>query len=490
MQKQETELANKEPNIKSKTNWEPKKTHHTVETFIEAANKDIVERFSDTKKLPKNQLTDTDKNAIEYFWKRNDLVITKEGKGGATVILDVNDYIAKTNEQLQDNSFYQNLNVDPTAKHSDIVKSAIESFRKQELLSSSTASKLNVDEIRTPQFHIFPKVHKTNIPGRPVVNSVECHTSKISKFADHCLQPHAKSLPSYIQDTSDFINRISETIDINKDTILVTLDVKSLYTNISNHEGIEAVKSALNSVSQKPIATKVIIKFLFLILTLNNFVFNGIHYLQKIGCAMGTVYAPNYANIFMGKFEKTYIYPYINQFSNFYCRFIDDIFFISNGTVIQLQEFIKKLNNHHPTIKFDFKFSKTSIEFLYTTVYRSKEQNKLLTTVYCKPIDRRNFLHYTSAHPRSLIKSIPYNQALRLKKICAETSDLSKNQQVLKESFINRLFEEKFLDTEFQRISEIERDALQHQRRKKKIKKEFLLLQHITKTLPNVKADN
>ena len=233
-------------------------------------------------------------------------------------------------------------------------------------------------------------------------------------------------MPSYVKDTSDFINTINETKDINKDTILVTLDVKSLYTNIPNHEGIEAVKSSLNSVSQKPIATKVIIKFLFLILTLNNFVFNGIYYLQKIGFAMRTICAPNYANIFMRKFEKTYIYPYINQFSNFYCRFIDDIFFIWNGTVIQLQEFIKKLNNRHPIIKFDFKFSKTSIEFLDTTVYKNKEQNKLLTTVYCKPTDRRNFLHYTSAHPRSLIKSIPYSQALRLKKICAETSELSK----------------------------------------------------------------
>ena len=143
---------------------------------------------------------------------------------------------------------------------------------------------------------------------------------------------------------------------------------------------------------------------------------------------MGTICARNYANIFMGKLEKTYTYPYINQFSNFYCRFIDDIFFIWNGTVIQLQEFIKKLNNRHPTIKFDFKLSKTSIEFLDTTVYKNKEQNKLLATVYCKPTDRRNFLHYTYAHPRSLIKSIPYSQALRLKK------NLCRNFRAFKES--------------------------------------------------------
>ena len=143
---------------------------------------------------------------------------------------------------------------------------------------------------------------------------------------------------------------------------------------------------------------------------------------------MGRICAPNYTNILTGKFEKTYIYSYKNLFSNFYCRFIDDIFFLWNGTAIQLQEFIKKLNNRHPTIKFDFKFSKTSIESLGTTVYKNKEQNKLLKTVYCKPTDRINFLHYTSAHPKSLIKSIPYIQALHLKNICTETSELFKNQ--------------------------------------------------------------
>ena len=142
-------------------------------------------------------------------------------------------------------------------------------------------------------------------------------------------------MPSFIKDTSDFINRLNETKDTNEDTVLVTLDVKSLYTNILNHEGTEAVKSALNSVSQKPIATKVIIKILLLILTLNNFIYYGIHYLQKIGCAMGTICAPNYANIFMTKFVKTCIYPYINLFSNFCCRFINDIFFLWNGTGMQ-----------------------------------------------------------------------------------------------------------------------------------------------------------
>ena len=98
---------------------------------------------------------------------------TKADKGGVTVILDVKDYISKANEQLQGNSFYQKLNVDSTAKHSEIVNSAIESFSKQELFSNPTPSKLTIDEVRTPQFHFFPKVHKTKIPGRPIPSYIK-----------------------------------------------------------------------------------------------------------------------------------------------------------------------------------------------------------------------------------------------------------------------------------------------------------------------------
>ena len=152
---------------------------------------------------------------------------------------------------------------------------------------------------------------------------------------------------------------------------------------------------------------------------------------------------------------------------------------------MQLQEFIKKLRNRHPKIKIDFQFSKTSIEFLDTSVYKNKEQNKLLTAVYIKPTNWRNFLHYI--HPRSKIKSIPYNQALHLKKICAETSELLKNLKLLKESFINWSFNKKFLDAVFQRLSEIERDELLTPKSKEKDQKRIPFVIKYNKTLPNVK---
>ena len=228
-----------------------------------------------------------------------------------------------------------------------IINDTIETFHrfsKKQVLAKNIADNLKTTNAKTPDFYITPKVHKKDVPGWPVVSSIDCHTSKLSKFVDHYLQTHTKSLPCYIEDATDFINKLENVKDTSKDSILVTLDVKALYTNIPNHEGIEAVKETLNNHAKKPIATRVIIKFLYLILTLNNFVFNGINYIQMKGCAMGTICAPAYANIFMGKFQKLHIFPYLRNFSTFYCRFIDDIFFLWNGTESGIIKFINNLN--------------------------------------------------------------------------------------------------------------------------------------------------
>ena len=137
------------------------------------------------------------------------------------------------------------------------------------------------------------------------------HTTNISKYVNYHLQPIVKEIPSYVKDTQDFLKKLEKVNDIPQESLLVTLDVKSLYTNISNNEGIRAVKESYEKYKEKTVSTKVIIKtFLSLILTMNNFVFNCTHYLQTMGCAMGTVCAAPYANISMANVEAKHIYPY------------------------------------------------------------------------------------------------------------------------------------------------------------------------------------
>ena len=78
-------------------------------------------------------------------------------------------------------------------------------------------------------------------------------------------------------------------------TILVTIDVTSLYTNISNNEGIEASIKALSTLPphtpRPPLYYfRTLLNF---ILKYYYFLFNNQHYLQIKGTAMGTRMAPS-----------------------------------------------------------------------------------------------------------------------------------------------------------------------------------------------------
>ena len=98
---------------------------------------------------------------------------------------------------------------------------------------------------------------------------------------------------------------------------------------------------------------------------------------------MGTKCAPSYANIFMEWFEEKFMFPLLTNLSNFHLRFIDDIFLIWNVTKTEFDDFLKKINKRHPSIKFEYEMSQTEINFLDITVF--EVDNKLRTKVNVKP---------------------------------------------------------------------------------------------------------
>ena len=105
--------------------------------------------------------------------------------------------------------------------------------------------------------------------------------------------------------------------------------MSSHYTQVftSNNEGIASVKKKYDHYSNNTIPTKIITTFLALILTINNSIFHSKFYLQIKACAMGTICAASYANIFKSKFLEKHIYPLIKNKTVIYLRYIDDIFY-------------------------------------------------------------------------------------------------------------------------------------------------------------------
>ena len=161
---------------------------------------------------------------------------------------------------------------------------------------------------------------------------------------------------------------------------------------------------------------------------------------------MATSVAPNYANLFMDRFETKALEGYHLKPLT-WLRFIDDIVMIwTHGET--LKEFITYLNSLHQSIQFTHEFSKTSINFLDTLV-KLNENRKLITTLYNKPIDTHLHLHYTSAHQASILTKGPYSQYLRLRCMCTLDEDCKSNARNLTGYYLKRGYPLKSLKKHF-----------------------------------------
>ena len=162
---------------------------------------------------------------------------------------------------------------------------------------------------RLARIYFLKKIHKNPMGIHPIVSSCKSPTENISQFVDYWFQPHTKLLQSYLKDTNQFISEI-EQLTIPPNATMVTIDVKSLYTNIPHNEGIKACLAAFISLErtnpQQPPA-EILTNLLEIVLKNNTFEFDNKCYKQLYGTAMGTKLAPAYANTFMGYIEDKFL---------------------------------------------------------------------------------------------------------------------------------------------------------------------------------------
>lgn len=396
-----------------KSEWVPKPSKNTtLESFIDNVKTEIISTVESYTNNFDN-LSSDERTALRNLRSNVEIVIKPADKGSAVVVMDKSAYIREAERQLNDDRFYMKLEEDPTEKFSDEITKELTKMNTLGYIDDKTLEYLTPDNPKAGRFYLLPKIHKPNNPGRPIVSANGHPTEKISEFVDYHLRPHVESLPSFVKDTTDYLQKMAALNPLPPGTTLVTMDVTSLYTNIPHADGIEACREVWESRSVKDPPTECLVAMLTLVLKKNNFTFNGDHFLQINGTAMGTKMAPSYANIFMGKLEKELLQSSIERPLSWY-RFIDDVDMKWIHTDEGLQNFITRANNIHPSIKFTYEISKSSISFLDTSSSLSAN-GELSTDLYSKPTDTNQYLLPSSYHPPHVTKSIPYSQALRLR---------------------------------------------------------------------------
>ena len=125
---------------------------------------------------------------------------------------------------------------------------------------------------------------------------------------------------------------------------------------------------------------------------------------------MGTKMGPNYACLFLGYVEKKKLEDYKGNKPQLYKRYIDDVLGASSGTRQHLENFMEFCSAYHPSLKYTFEISESSLSFLDLCL--SISDARITTTI-----------HYSSSHPPHCKKAIPYGQFLRLRRICSDDDE-------------------------------------------------------------------
>ena len=163
---------------------------------------------------------------------------------------------------------------------------------------------------------------------------------------------------------------------------------------------------------------------------------------------MGKVYAPSLADLYLEDFDRHATAD--RSTLSLYFRFLDDIFFVWNGTEPELQEYNKFLNTLIPGITVSLNWSRVSVDFLDTTVYSAPPPggaadrttspdtvstavgptsagsggiSEILTRIFFKPTDTHQLLHKQSYHPLHTFRGVLKSQFLRFKRISSSRSD-------------------------------------------------------------------
>jgi hypothetical protein len=381
-----------------------------------------------------SNLTEDERKSLKRLQNDKTVVIKKSDKSNAVVVLDRESYVNEAVRQLYNTKYYEKLPEPVFRRNVDKINSIVGSLQRNGYISKKQLDYLLADaeEARNRIFYLLPKIHKKadtwpqpgRMPeGRPIVSDCSSESYRISEYIDSYLAPLANKHETYIKNTYDFVEKIRNKI-VSKDCLLVTADVTSLYTNMNLDRVLNVVREAFNRHPDESRPSNELLQLLEIILKNNDFEFNGEYFLQILGVAMGKRFAPALANLYLIAFDELAKHGFKITPEALY-RFLDDLFWIWNGTREELIEFENFLNSLIPDIKVTLTCHDTHINFLDTVIYKLTVGNEtmLKTRVYFKPTDTHQLLHTHSFHPKHTTEGILKSQLIRFKRISSSLYD-------------------------------------------------------------------
>ncbi|CAH1261457.1 SLC29A2 [Branchiostoma lanceolatum] len=317
-----------------------------------------------------------------------------------TVVLDREQYDRKIQDLLGDKDTYKPLKRDPTTKFKREIIEALKKLETDEALDHVTYLKIKPKSEQPPAFYGLPKIHKQDVPLRPIVSGIGSVTYGVASFLAKILGPLVGKSQHHVQNSADFVNKIKD-IRLDEDDIITSYDVCSLFTCIPPKEAVSVVREALEADNTLADRTKLsvdqICKLLDLCLGCTYFTYKGQFFQQLHGCAMGSPVSPIVVNLYMEKFENKALSTFKDTPPANWFRYVDDTWCRLKKRVAD--DFFEHINQIDDNIKFTQESSQDNmLPFLDTKTIIEKD-GRLQFEVYRKPTHTDQYLAFDSHHP-------------------------------------------------------------------------------------------
>ena len=264
-------------------------------------------------------------NKAVHFFFENSLIMIKvvpADKGSAVVIWSKHDYLLEASNQLSDTNVCCKLNSNTLQKVNSEIKSVLRGMFNRKEIDQKTMNYLTLKKSQPGRFYLLPRIHNRtiNVPGRPIISNNGTAIERMSSFLDFHLNNIIPTIPHISEDARDFLYRIEQLQNIPEGTLLVFVNVIGLYRHIPHEEGFQIMKKYLDKCEDHSVTSKNLYKLVEIVLKPNYVEFGQDVYQQLLGIAIGTKFAPSYANIFMaGLEEEMFKNP---KFFNHFCGYV------------------------------------------------------------------------------------------------------------------------------------------------------------------------
>ena len=259
---------------------------------------------------------------------------------------------------------------------------------------------------------------------------------QVAGFVTKIISPVLGQTEYAVPNSSAFVQEV-RALTLSKDDMLVSFDVKSLFTRVPTDEAIDAICAKLREDDTLSNRCALSVESIGLLmkecLNCGYFQCNGQFYNQLEGAPMGLSLSVALANGFMESLEEKLLET-AQLKPKYWRRYVDDTFVIWQHGNEALDQFHQHLNDECPSIQFTREVEEDGkLPFLDVEVTRNGD--KLKTTVYRKPTSSNVYLHYDSHHADSIKTGVIKCLAKRAKVVCSEEDGLREETAHLEQVF-------------------------------------------------------